>query len=243
MICITSTTIDGEVQIFFMPVRGFQGEVISHSKFPSSDLYCTFKKSFPHRTGLATGVVTALFGLSPLFLSSIGNSFFANGVDGIDAPRYLLFLAVFAGSANLLGAIGLRSVPRNDHPAINAIGPGETPVVPGGSDESSPLLSVDRSAIHPDRLLSLLKDVDFWLLGLIMLVVMGMVSLKSVSFDTLSLPYCYPVRDGHIKYWDHRCILCTVTARRRRITCHSWLTSPSNQLCKHALSLDDRPCC
>ncbi|KAF9520547.1 hypothetical protein BS47DRAFT_641793 [Hydnum rufescens UP504] len=148
---------------------------------------CLFSasKSFPDNTGLAAGIVTALFGLSPLFLSFIGNLFFANQIDGFDAPGYLIFLAVFSGSVNLLGAIGLRSVPRHDHYAIDTISPDTAPAIPQGGSEDSPLLQADRPAIQRETVLSLLKDVDFWLLGLIMLIVMGMSEMVISNIGTI----------------------------------------------------------
>jgi len=144
---------------------------------------CLFSasKSFPTKTGLATGVVTALFGLSPLFLSSIGTIFFADANDGLDAPKYLFFLAAFAGGVNLLGAVGLRSVPHHSHGASV-----ETPPHANhDTSETAPLLPAGTSPMQPESLISLLRDVDFWLLGLIMLICMGMSEMVVSNIGTI----------------------------------------------------------
>jgi hypothetical protein len=139
-------------------------------------------QTFPARTGLATGVVTALFGLSPLFLSTIGTIFFPDAKDGLDAPRYLLFLAIFCGSINFVGAFGLRAVPKKD---INATQIVENPqpragnAGPPADPEMAPLLP--RPSPPPrdyEKLSKLVLDVDFLLLGFIMLCCMGMVRVN-----------------------------------------------------------------
>lgn len=123
-----------------------------------------------------------MFGLSPLFLSTVGTVFFPDAEDGLDAPQYLLFLAIFCGCINFFGAFGLHAVPKrgvnatqiveNSQPlAGNAMSAGSP-----GDPEMAPLLP--RPSPPPrdyEKLGSLIADVDFLLLGLIMLCCMGMV--------------------------------------------------------------------
>ena len=62
--------------------------------------------------GLAIGIPSALFGTSPLLLSSIASSLFTktegNDSGDIDAVKLFVFLAVLLGSVNIVSAIGLR---------------------------------------------------------------------------------------------------------------------------------------
>ena len=154
-------------------------------KFTQS-LHSHVIQTFPTRTGLATGVVTALFGLSPALLCTIGTVFFPDRVDGVDAPRFLLFLAILCGTINLVGAFGLRAVPKdaglaqmveNPHPHSSNAVSATPPVDP----ETAPLLPRPSPPLRDYKKLStLVIDVDFLLLAFIMLCCMGMVcaSLK-----------------------------------------------------------------
>lgn len=129
------------------------------------------------------GVTTSLFGLSPMFLATMGTAFFPDARDGLDAPRYLLFLAVFCGGANLLGSYGLRPVPKlaalppiDDREALNTGDSGQV-------EESRPLLTRTLSPppIEYETLRQLLGDTEFWILAFVMLIIMGMVRMSLSS--------------------------------------------------------------
>lgn len=154
-------------------------------KFTES-LHSQVTQTFPTRSGLATGVVTALFGLSPALLSTIGTIFFPDPVDGVDAPRYLLFLAILCGTINLVSAFGLRSVPKKDASLAQMV---ENPhshssnavsATPPVDPETAPLLPRPSPPLRDyEKLSTLVMDADFLLLAFIMLCCMGMVRASS----------------------------------------------------------------
>ncbi|GAA5855916.1 hypothetical protein JCM8547_000413 [Rhodosporidiobolus lusitaniae] len=77
-------------------------------------------KSAPARhSGLAIGVPCAVFGLSPLFLSSLASFFTSSRLSPypaeLDASRYLLFLAVSLFIINGIGAVAIRGLPWEDN--------------------------------------------------------------------------------------------------------------------------------
>lgn len=132
-------------------------------------------RSFPEQhAGLAIGVPCAVFGLSPLFLSTLAPLFTvspaqiepgATGVtEELDPARWLLFLAIALGLVNLLGAVGLREIPWEDEDGKLAVSPGlgsleRTETRPPGYDSgfgssSASLCEIDglpteRSALLP----------------------------------------------------------------------------------------------
>ncbi|KAK4058512.1 hypothetical protein OIO90_000674 [Microbotryomycetes sp. JL221] len=76
-------------------------------------------KSTPARhSGLAIGVPCAIFGLSPLFLSSLAGFFTVQVSSGtteeLDPGRWLTFLAVFLTCSNFVSSFGLKELPTND---------------------------------------------------------------------------------------------------------------------------------
>lgn len=115
-----------------------------------------------------------------MFLSLLGTLFFPDPVDGLDAPRYVLFLALFGGVANLFGAFALRAVPQRTIQVVPAAtatdgDPAAAPATNSDS-ETAPLLPRSAPAPHEhSSLFALLIDGDFLLLGFIMLCCMGMV--------------------------------------------------------------------
>ncbi|KAF8343944.1 major facilitator superfamily domain-containing protein [Cantharellus anzutake] len=152
---------------------------------------CLFgaSKGFPKRSGLATGIVTALFGLSPLLLSSIGNAVFADLDDVLDAPKYLYFLACFCGLANLSGTLGLQGISRGA-----ASSPSSDSLNDDQPYEHTPLIrSSEGDLVHQrEGLLSLLQDLEFWLLGIVMLVCMGMSEMVISNIGSIVASFDYP---------------------------------------------------
>ena len=104
----SNTTILSEAsQIFLMPFLCYQSRQIKPRVYmdPLRDSF--HNQVFPKSTGLATGVVTALFGLSPLFLSAVASTFLMDHSGELDAPRCMVWLAVGAGVANFVGSWGM----------------------------------------------------------------------------------------------------------------------------------------
>ncbi|KAE9399257.1 MFS general substrate transporter [Gymnopus androsaceus JB14] len=147
------------------------GTVLSYFSFVFSAT-----KTFTRYLTIASGVTMSLFGLSPLLLSSIASNFFSDATTGsLDVTRFLQFLAVATGVVHLAGAYALTvpstttTLPRlldNEHPAECATDPR------------------DGSAVD------LLRDPNFWLLALYMIMVLGSCEMIIANVGTivLSLP-------------------------------------------------------
>ncbi|KAI0065494.1 MFS general substrate transporter [Artomyces pyxidatus] len=159
-------------------------------------------KSFPNYMGLASGASMSLFGLSPLFLSLIASQFFTDAVHGLNATKFLTFLAVSAGCVHLIGAFTLRFLP-SEQPIVTSTREDSSSISDddleraADIDEQQPLLGnkaqVDVSVISVDdegTVLDLLKDPQFWLLFLIVTVVLGSCEMVISNIGTivLSLP-------------------------------------------------------
>ncbi|GAA5949705.1 hypothetical protein JCM21900_003262 [Sporobolomyces salmonicolor] len=129
-------------------------------------------KSAPTRhSGLAIAVPCAVFGLSPLFLSSLASLFtapttpaspsnFSQDVqdEELDAGRWLLFLAAFLAIVNGLGGLLLKELPWNE---VSEAGDGVGKVLPPGHDgrdsgfagsSSSSMLDSSASAVPSTEL-------------------------------------------------------------------------------------------
>lgn len=136
--------------------------------------------------GLATSIPLALFGLSPLFLSyvaSLPTFQLSNGE--LNAPRFLAFLAVGAGSIHLISTFGLRvqydvshvqdpdttEVPTPDEDATERTPLVKKPIPP----PASPVPRVLEYTEEDGSVMGLLSDSSFWLFAIIFLVITGSV--------------------------------------------------------------------
>lgn len=128
-------------------------------------------KSFPDHPGLAIGVPSALFGISPLLLSTIGSALFtiSEGEDAgdIDAVGLFVFFGTVTGLVNLFSACFIKPiiVPEsedkmlaNDSSAIQA------------GDETQPLLP---TLVHPPHqdVVRFLKQSSPWIFVAIVVLV------------------------------------------------------------------------
>ncbi|KAK4053473.1 hypothetical protein OIV83_001640 [Microbotryomycetes sp. JL201] len=150
-------------------------------------------KSTPARhSGLAIGFPCAVFGLSPLFLSSLAGYFTVQvsvgSTEELDPGRWLWFLAIFLASVNFLSGFGLAEVPCDSGSAFEpklshdsrdrlSSAPGRrirrtesaTSSLRGDvehSTETTALLGSSRSTGPASQsILSLLLTPSFWLFG------------------------------------------------------------------------------
>ncbi|THH20349.1 hypothetical protein EW146_g962 [Bondarzewia mesenterica] len=162
-------------------------------------------KNFPKYIGVASGSSMALFGLSPLFLSLVASRFFSDPATGLNVTKFLTFHAATAGLIHLIGAFNLRipsaiddsasSIPEVEEFAYTA----ESDVEDlAQSDERAPFLpkkSTDANVqvilVEEDAtIFDLLKDVHFWILALIIMLVLGLCEMVISNIGTivLSLP-------------------------------------------------------
>jgi len=132
-------------------------------------------KMFSAYINIASGTTMALFGLSPLFLSSLASTFFANSSGSFEIMSFLRFMAVFAGFSHLMGAVVLD---------VGKVTPPETrlqslDITP---DETTSLLQRQRSQCEPSdsTVFALLRDPYLWVLCLYLIMTLGMV--RSTSF-------------------------------------------------------------
>jgi len=126
----------------------------------------------PHRPGLATGFSMAVFGLSPLFLSTLSSTFFTDPATGLlQAVPFLTTLAIAAIATHVLGMF-----------AYHALAPGTTTPPPDQEridsiDEHTALLPCKRPDGRLSALPDCLRDRYFWVLALYCLLVIGAVSI------------------------------------------------------------------
>lgn len=126
-------------------------------------------KTFTAYLTVASGVTMSLFGLSPLFLSSIASNFFSDATTGsLDITHFLCFLAISSGIVHLVGSCALTV------PVITA-----TPPQP--DDERTRLLDNEHTSEHvadprDGSTVELLRDSNFWILCLYMVMVLGAVN-------------------------------------------------------------------
>ncbi|BGP14468.1 hypothetical protein JCM10213_004590 [Rhodosporidiobolus nylandii] len=113
---------------------------------------CT--KSAPARhSGLAIGVPCAVFGLSPLFLSSLASFFTTplaspNHPSELDAASYLLFLAVFLALVNGIGAALIKNLPWEENLESRIVDALEQPAADRGRLAASSADSRVRQSSH-----------------------------------------------------------------------------------------------
>ncbi|KAJ7489823.1 MFS general substrate transporter [Mycena galericulata] len=136
-------------------------------------------RTFPAYPGVASGTVMALFGLSPLLLSSVASTWFTDG-DGesLNLVRFLAFLGLLCGVVHIIGALNLR-VPL---PITSAPRPEE-------ADETAALLP--KSSNDCGRaLFDLVRDPYFWVFCMLLVVTLGPCEMviSNVGTIVLSLP-------------------------------------------------------
>ncbi|KAJ7632507.1 MFS general substrate transporter [Roridomyces roridus] len=135
---------------------------------------------FPDYPGASSGVVNAIYGLSPVLLSTVASTWFTD-VDGLDLVRFLAALAIVSGSVHLIGAFNLRKIP----PPVPSPERDET-------DETTPLIATDSSAVSRS-VLDLTKDPQFWVLFVVLFCSLGPCEMiiSNVGSIVLSLPTVY----------------------------------------------------
>ncbi|KAF9453242.1 MFS general substrate transporter [Macrolepiota fuliginosa MF-IS2] len=131
---------------------------------------------FPKQPGVASGTSMALFGLSPLFLTSVASNWFTNRYTGVlQVVRFTAYLAVATGVVHLMGAVafsraGLNS--KDEHTASRDLEdyPTETTrlLPPGERPEYIPEVHV-----KTDSTLGFLKHPQLWLLVLFCICIFG----------------------------------------------------------------------
>ncbi|KIY50968.1 MFS general substrate transporter [Fistulina hepatica ATCC 64428] len=149
----------------------------------------TATHTFPHYPGIAAGFSMALFGLSPLVLSSIASTFFMDtSTDAVNVTHYMAFLAIFTGIIHALGSVILPSGPLVERaPVVTGDLAGSSP------DETTRLLNeppdqiegAPPSAAHST--LDLLRELDFWVFLLIVAVNVGVGEMVISNIGTIVL--------------------------------------------------------
>lgn len=126
-------------------------------------------KSFPDHPGLAIGVPSALFGISPLLLSTIGSALFTvtegENAGDIDAVGLFAFLAGLTGFVNLFSSCFVKPilVPEAEEKVVDSSDIREP-------DETQPLLP---TLVHPphQNVVRFLKQTSPWIFVAIVLLV------------------------------------------------------------------------
>lgn len=132
----------------------------------------------------------ALFGLSPLFLTSVASTWFTNRYTGVfQVVRFTSYLAVATGIVHLVGALafsraGLNS--KDEHTASRDLHDHPT--------ETSPLLPCSERAeyipevhVKTDSTLGFLKHAQLWLLILFCICIFGAVSVFLLNEKRVTL--------------------------------------------------------
>ncbi|RDB20968.1 putative transporter MCH1 [Hypsizygus marmoreus] len=144
-------------------------------------------KSFPHHPGLAAGASMALFGLSPLCLSTLASKFFMDHDSGLlDIVSFLKFMALLTASTHILGAFALCS-------PVTYLVSLSLPVSSSSTEamnESSSLLSRKSGVVADANSPDPIPDPYFWLLALYCLIVIGAseMVISNIGTIVLSLP-------------------------------------------------------
>ncbi|KAJ3925306.1 MAG: major facilitator superfamily domain-containing protein [Lentinula lateritia] len=161
------------------------GTVLSYFSFVFSAT-----KTFTSYLTIASGITMSMFGLSPLFLSYVAGRFFSDTSTGsLDVTRFLLFLAISTGIVHLAGALVLTVPSTTTSPSSSTL---ETDSI---SNERSRLLDRGQSPHctsdpRDSSALELLRDSNFWLLALYMVMILGVCEMimSNVGTIALSLP-------------------------------------------------------
>jgi MFS family permease len=128
-------------------------------------------KSFPDHPGLAIGVPSALFGISPLLLSTIGSALFTvkEGKDAgdIDAVALFAFLAGLTGVVNLFSACFLKPIIVRESEEKIVIEESSQII----ASESQPLLPTIYAHPPHQSLLPFMRQSSVWIFVAIVLLI------------------------------------------------------------------------
>lgn len=130
-------------------------------------------KTFPKHLGAASGLTTALFGLSPLMWTEVASKWFTDPTTKVlDVSHFLTALAIVAGLTHLVGTFTLR-IPSSqiELPSCHV-------------DENTPLVPKHEEA---NRVIDLLRDRYFWLLLFLDLMNLGICEMVLSNMGTLVL--------------------------------------------------------
>jgi len=126
----------------------------------------------------------ALFGLSPLALSFVASTWFTDPLEGLNVTHFTSFLAIVAFATHLIGGVALQIVPPASRPTIL---PHTLPTIDeeDGPDERTALFAkpaVEYLELPPGNdgsIGKLVGDVEFWVLALASLIILGTVRLST----------------------------------------------------------------
>ncbi|KAI6131925.1 MFS general substrate transporter [Pisolithus thermaeus] len=157
-------------------------------------------KNFPQYMGLATGTSTALFGLSPTFLSILATRYFTHPDAGLDVIHFLQFLALVCGCVHIIGGFTMHVLPPaeecvdTDAEHRAELADERTSLLPKTS--SGTLVEVvpaTEEDLRSQSALDVLKDFNFWVLLFVVSVILGSCEMIMSNIGTivLSLPSRY----------------------------------------------------
>ncbi|KAG0269476.1 hypothetical protein DFQ27_003388 [Actinomortierella ambigua] len=179
--------------------------------------FTALAKNFTRARGVAIGIPVSFFGLSAAILTLIARTFFmvspAPGTEGSETPpgleldtgRFLLFLAVAGGLANLVSAFGLRLVKptADDQPVVHNSQQGQeqehtesSPLLPGSQEEQQH----QRRRPQPRPAISgmrFFKDRDVQMFSVVMLCIVGSGLMIINSIASMITTVAAGEQDGH----------------------------------------------
>lgn len=116
----------------------------------------------------------ALFGLSPLFFSTIASKFFTNPATGIlNVASYTNFIALFNSIVYFAGFVFLQHVPCASDPAHTTEAQHDSSIPQ--DNENTPLIASSTRKLTDPTISELLRFHDFWLLGVFCVLILGLV--------------------------------------------------------------------
>ncbi|KAL4068132.1 major facilitator superfamily domain-containing protein [Scleroderma yunnanense] len=158
-------------------------------------------KNFPNYIGIATGISTALFGLSPTFLTTIATRYFSRPDMSLDITHFLQFLAYLCGFVHIFGAFTMHVLPPadqctssgreadpEDQPEPNE----RTSLLPNktNSTATADVIPMGDECLRSQSAIDVLKDINFWVLAFIVFVILGSCEMiiSNIGTIVLSLP-------------------------------------------------------
>ncbi|KAF5365701.1 hypothetical protein D9758_003255 [Tetrapyrgos nigripes] len=147
-------------------------------------------KTFTNHMSFASGSTMAVFGLSPLFLSTIASRFFTDLDGTLNIVPYLWCIALLSGVVHFVGAITLSNAGTSASHHNHSTSPDSEECSP---DETTSLLSNSPEARRNDddgSVFVLLQDAFFWILCIYLVMTLGMCEMifSNVGTMVLSLP-------------------------------------------------------
>ncbi|KAF8201667.1 hypothetical protein BJ912DRAFT_512334 [Pholiota molesta] len=148
-------------------------------------------KYFSNYIGLASGAMMAIFALSPLFFSSIATHFFMDSTTGLlDVVSFNTFLALVTGLVSVFVSVTLRQFP----PPLIPEAESDTTTNDNIAHETTPLLNSDPEAAaiangkpnYPKTIGELVKTVDFWLVAIYCVFILGASEMVISNIGTIS---------------------------------------------------------